>query len=165
MRSRRSPSPNREDLSPFARHPHVEGGQQKDAEPRAATMRPPTMTMAKGRWNRADAARKSGGQQAERGDQHGHHDGAQAQDRAFDGGVFDGVPRARSWLMYSSMMTPVWTDSRTAPGSLRRRDAEVVPVISRASRPPMGAMARWRGSARPIYRTEHRVEDEKIRGS
>jgi hypothetical protein len=35
--------------------------------------------------------RERGGQQAEGGDQHGHHDGAEAEDGAFDGGLFDGV--------------------------------------------------------------------------
>jgi hypothetical protein len=35
--------------------------------------------------------RDGGGQKAERGDEHGHHDGAEAEDSAFDGSIFDGV--------------------------------------------------------------------------
>jgi hypothetical protein len=40
---------------------------------------------------RADGVGRGRGQQAQSRDQHGHHDGAQAEDGAFDGGVFDGV--------------------------------------------------------------------------
>ena len=39
----------------------------------------------------ADAVRYGRGQQAEGGDQHGHHDGTEAEDSALDGGIFDGV--------------------------------------------------------------------------
>ena len=35
--------------------------------------------------------RGCGGKQAESRDQHGHHDGTQAEDGAFDGGLLDGV--------------------------------------------------------------------------
>ena len=57
-----------------------------------AAIRPPTITMAKGRWESEPMPReRAAGKQAERGDEHGHHDGAQAQHGAFDRGIFDGV--------------------------------------------------------------------------
>ncbi len=57
-----------------------------------AEIRPPTMTMAKGRWESEPIAReRAAGSKAEDGDQHGHHDRAQAQHGAFDGGIFDRV--------------------------------------------------------------------------
>ncbi len=51
-------------------------------------------------------------------------------------------PRARSWLMYSSMITPVCT---ATPNSAKKPMPEEtlmwVWVMSSASKPPMGAMA------------------------
>src|ERR1019366_2690808 len=51
-------------------------------------------------------------------------------------------PRARSWLMYSSMITPVCTHT---PNNARKPTPEdtlkCVPVINSPSRPPRGAMA------------------------
>ena len=53
-------------------------------------MRPATMTMAKGRLGvGADAGGKSGGQQAEAGNERGHHDGAEAKKRGFAGSGTD----------------------------------------------------------------------------
>ena len=52
-------------------------------------------------------------------------------------------PRARSWLMYSNMITPVCTET---PNSARKptpdETLKCVPVSSSASNPPTGAMAR-----------------------
>ncbi len=53
--------------------------------------RPPTITMANGRCESEPmACEKRSGQQAERGDQHGHHHGPKAQHGALDRG-FDNV--------------------------------------------------------------------------
>ncbi len=50
--------------------------------------------------------------------------------------------RTRSWLMYSSMMTPVCTETpKSARNPTPEETLKFVPVKRRASRPPMGAMA------------------------
>ena len=62
-----------------------------------STIRPPTITMANGRcesepmpWDMA------AGKQAQRGHQHGHHDRPQPSYSPFDGGILDGIARARA---------------------------------------------------------------------
>ena len=64
-----------------------------------STIRPPTMTMAKGRCESEPMpCEMAARQQAQCGHQHRHHDGPQPQHRAFDGGVLDGVA-ARAQLV------------------------------------------------------------------
>ena len=63
-----------------------------------STIKPPTMTMAKG----AASLNRSRGRErpatAQRDRQHDHHDGAQPTHGAFNGGTFHGK-LARNWLM------------------------------------------------------------------
>ena len=73
-------------------------------------------------------------------------------------------PRTRSWLMYSSMMTPVCTgDAEERQKAYSGRDARGgVCVIRRASIPPKGAMATIRQNQQsPFCRPEHSVENHE----
>ncbi len=64
-----------------------------------SVIKPPTMTMAKGRCESdpmpCDIA---AGSSPKCGDQHGHHDGTQAQNGSFDGCLFNGIA-ARAQLI------------------------------------------------------------------
>jgi len=80
---------------------------------------------------------------AHAGYQHGHHDGAQPFDRSVDGGAQDGFTRARNWLMYSSMMTPVCTATRIAPEAHPEETLKCVCVINSATNPPIAPSPRW----------------------
>ena len=84
---------------------------------------PPTITIANGRCESEPMPRESAaGSRPKRRHQHRHHDRPKPQHRAFDRRICRSVyPRARSWLMYSSMITPVCTET---PNSARNPTPE-----------------------------------------
>ena len=110
----------------------------------SAATRPPTITIANGRCESEPMPLEiAAGQQADARDQHRHHDRPQPPDRCRRSPRRESLsPRARSWLMYSSMMTPVCTET---PKSARKPTPDetlmCVPVASSASKPPSGAIA------------------------
>ena len=115
----------------------------------------------------ADVVRHRGGQQPESRDQHGHHDGTEAEDGAFFAASRTAMPRARSWLMYSTMITPIWTET---PNSARKpRPDETlkwVPVTSRLRNPPSGdERDHGENQANPLPRAECGIQDEEISSS
>ena len=110
----------------------------------SAAISPPTITIANGRCESepmpCDVA---AGSKPKRRHQHGHHDRAEPQHRAFLAASTIVWPRARNWLMYSTMITPVCTET---PNSARNPTPEdtlkLVPrQIAAPAMPPTGAIA------------------------
>ncbi len=91
---------------------------------------------------RADAVRCSGRKQAQGGDEHRHHDGAEAQDSAFDGGLFDGVTADAHLVdVFEHDDANLNRDAEECEEADAGGDGEkLVWVMKRASRPPRGAM-------------------------
>ena len=72
-------------------------------------------------------------------------------------------PRARSWLMYSTMITPISTDT---PISARKPSPDetlkCVPVSSRLIKPPRGEQTHHRqDQPHPLPRLEGRIQNER----
>ena len=76
-------------MSSVAGHPDVERGQQEDADDQVGQQAADDDDGEGPLRVGADGVRERGGQQAQRGHQHGHHDGPQAQNGALDGGLDD----------------------------------------------------------------------------
>jgi len=66
----------------FAREPHVQGGEQENADDEVGEETTNNNNCEGPLGIGADGVRKSGGQQSEGGNEHGHHDGPEAQDCA-----------------------------------------------------------------------------------
>src|SRR5487761_2076541 len=106
---------------------------------------------------------ESGGKKAERGDEHGHHDGTEAKDSSFDGGILDGIA-AGAHLVDALQHDDAGLDGDAEEGKEADTGGDTEVVAGEVQR---DEAANWRDGRveqdeeGPLERIEHAVKDDE----